>query len=55
MAEGCIETEEHVMKVWYHNVIPLITKKEYMSGITDALESFYNCASTLISNQVTLI
>ncbi|XP_060934159.1 dynein axonemal heavy chain 12-like [Limanda limanda] len=52
MSEGCRRTEEHIMNVWYQNVIHLLTRKEVVDHISDALESFYNCASTLISNQM---
>nr|XP_019953955.1 PREDICTED: dynein heavy chain 12, axonemal-like [Paralichthys olivaceus] len=52
IAEECSTTEERLMKEWFHKVIQLLTKSKHLNGITDTLDSFYNCASTLISNQM---
>lgn len=43
------------MNTWYTKVINLFTKKEALEGIKpEKLDSFYNCVSTLMSNQVNM-
>lgn len=43
------------MNTWYPKVINLFTKKEALEGIKpEKLDSFYNCVSTLMSNQVNM-
>jgi len=49
----CDRTEQRVMKTWFSTVIHLLTSKELQQGVrARKLDSFYNCVSTLISNQV---
>ncbi|XP_039627270.1 dynein heavy chain 12, axonemal [Polypterus senegalus] len=45
--------EEKIMNSWYPKVIHLLTEKDTLKEIKqDRLESFLNCASTLLSNQL---
>uniref|UniRef100_A0A8D0W0K3 Dynein axonemal heavy chain 12 n=1 Tax=Sus scrofa TaxID=9823 RepID=A0A8D0W0K3_PIG len=47
------KAEEKIMNTWYPKVISLFTKKEALEGIKpETLDAFYNCVSTLISNQL---
>uniref|UniRef100_A0A8C3YTD1 Dynein axonemal heavy chain 12 n=1 Tax=Catagonus wagneri TaxID=51154 RepID=A0A8C3YTD1_9CETA len=47
------KAEEKIMNTWYPKVINLFTKKEALEGIKpEKLDAFYNCVSTLISNQL---
>ncbi|XP_017171732.1 dynein axonemal heavy chain 12 isoform X3 [Mus musculus] len=47
------KSEEKIMNTWYPKVINLFTKKEALEGIkTEKLDSFYNCVSILMSNQL---
>lgn len=47
------KAEEKIMNTWYPKVINLFTKKEALEGIKpEKLDAFYNCVSTLMSNQV---
>ncbi|XP_006892348.1 PREDICTED: dynein heavy chain 12, axonemal [Elephantulus edwardii] len=47
------KTEEKIMTTWYPKVINLFTKKESLEGIKpEKIDSFYNCVSTLMSNQL---
>ncbi|XP_070246928.1 dynein axonemal heavy chain 12 isoform X4 [Myotis yumanensis] len=47
------KAEEKIMNTWYTKVINLFTKKEALEGIKpEKLDSFYNCVSTLMSNQI---
>ncbi|XP_074055007.1 dynein axonemal heavy chain 12 isoform X8 [Macrotis lagotis] len=47
------KTEEKLMNTWYPKVINLFTKKEALDDIKpEKLDSFYNCVSTLLSNQL---
>ncbi|XP_029012096.1 dynein axonemal heavy chain 12 [Betta splendens] len=49
----CKRTEDRIMNTWFPKVIHLLTNKETQKGIKEgSLDSFYNCASTLISNQL---
>uniref|UniRef100_A0A670IHN2 Dynein axonemal heavy chain 12 n=1 Tax=Podarcis muralis TaxID=64176 RepID=A0A670IHN2_PODMU len=53
---NCLKTEEKLLNTWYPRVINLFTRKEALEGVKpDKVDSFYNCVSTLMSNQVTLI
>ncbi len=53
MAVECKRTEDRIMNTWFPKVIHLLTSKETLKGVKEEnLDSFYNCASTLISNQV---
>lgn len=41
------------MNTWFPKVIHLLTSKETLKGVKEEkLDAFFNCASTLISNQV---
>ncbi|KAF6099108.1 dynein axonemal heavy chain 12 [Phyllostomus discolor] len=47
------KSEEKIMNTWYPKVISLFTKKEALDGIKpEKLDAFYNCVSTLMSNQL---
>ncbi|XP_046502836.1 dynein axonemal heavy chain 12 isoform X9 [Equus quagga] len=47
------KAEEKIMNTWYPKVISLFTKKEALEGIKpEKLDAFYNCVSTLMSNQL---
>ncbi|XP_030590036.1 dynein heavy chain 12, axonemal [Archocentrus centrarchus] len=53
MTVECKRTEDRIMKTWFPNVIHLLTNEETLKGVKEEkLDSFYNCASTLISNQL---
>ncbi|RXM98274.1 Dynein heavy chain 12, axonemal [Acipenser ruthenus] len=48
----CKKMEEKLLNTWHTKVIHLLTNPETLKGIKpDKLDSFYNCVSTLISNQ----
>ncbi|MGH0136030.1 UNVERIFIED_CONTAM: hypothetical protein FKN15_058794 [Acipenser sinensis] len=48
----CKKMEEKLLNTWHAKVIHLLTNPETLKGIKpDKLDSFYNCVSTLISNQ----
>uniref|UniRef100_A0A8C5VFT1 Dynein axonemal heavy chain 12 n=1 Tax=Microcebus murinus TaxID=30608 RepID=A0A8C5VFT1_MICMU len=47
------KAEEKIMNTWYPKVISIFTKKEALEGIKpEKLDAFYNCVSTLMSNQL---
>jgi len=49
----CERVEDTLMKAWYPKVIHLLTSKGTLQKVKPKkLDSFYNCATTLISNQV---
>ncbi|XP_055007109.1 dynein axonemal heavy chain 7-like [Boleophthalmus pectinirostris] len=51
MALECKRTEEHIMNTWFPKIIHLLTLRDTVKGIKEEkLDSFYNCASTLMSN-----
>lgn len=53
MTMECIKMEDSIMNTWFPKVINLLTSKETLSDIKEEkMESFFNCASTLMSNQV---
>ncbi|XP_010788876.1 dynein heavy chain 12, axonemal [Notothenia coriiceps] len=53
MAVECKRTEDRVMNTWFPKVIHLLTSYETLKGVKEEkLDSFYDCASTLISNQL---
>uniref|UniRef100_A0A8C9Y9T2 Dynein axonemal heavy chain 12 n=1 Tax=Sander lucioperca TaxID=283035 RepID=A0A8C9Y9T2_SANLU len=53
MAVECKRTEDRIMNTWFPKVIHLLTSKETLKGVKEEkLDSFYDCASTLISNQL---
>lgn len=51
----CEKVEEKLMNTWFPKVIHLVTSKNTLQRIRgNKLDAFYNCVSTLISNQVSL-
>uniref|UniRef100_A0A8C4EEV4 Dynein axonemal heavy chain 12 n=1 Tax=Dicentrarchus labrax TaxID=13489 RepID=A0A8C4EEV4_DICLA len=45
-------TEDRIMNTWFPKVIHLLTSNDTLNGVKEEkLDSFYDCASTLISNQ----
>ncbi|XP_072306337.1 dynein axonemal heavy chain 12 [Eucyclogobius newberryi] len=50
MALECKRIEERIMNTWFPKIIHLLTTKETIGIKEDKLDSFYNCASTLMSN-----
>ncbi|XP_068561369.1 dynein axonemal heavy chain 12 [Cebidichthys violaceus] len=53
MAVECKRTEDRVMNTWFPKVVHLLTSKETLKGVKEEkLESFFDCASTLISIQL---
>uniref|UniRef100_A0A3B4Z7I9 Dynein axonemal heavy chain 12 n=1 Tax=Stegastes partitus TaxID=144197 RepID=A0A3B4Z7I9_9TELE len=53
MAVECKRAEDRIMNTWFPKVIHLLTNRETLNGVKEQkLDSFYNCASTLISNQL---
>ncbi|KAI7794029.1 dynein axonemal heavy chain 12 [Triplophysa rosa] len=53
VAVECQRVEERLMKSWLPQVIHLLTSKAILQGVKPRkLDSFYNCASTLISNKL---
>ncbi|XP_029912440.1 dynein heavy chain 12, axonemal [Myripristis murdjan] len=50
---GCRRTEDRIMKTWFSKVLNLLTSDETLQGVkAEKVDSFYNCVSTLISNQL---
>ncbi|XP_077070519.1 dynein axonemal heavy chain 12 [Siphateles boraxobius] len=53
VAVECERVKDTLMKAWYPKVIHLLTSKGTLQKVKPKkLDSFYNCASTLISNQL---
>uniref|UniRef100_A0A8C4EB11 Dynein axonemal heavy chain 12 n=1 Tax=Dicentrarchus labrax TaxID=13489 RepID=A0A8C4EB11_DICLA len=53
MAVECKRTEDRIMNTWFPKVIHLLTSNDTLNGVKEEkLDSFYDCASTLISNQL---
>ncbi|XDV45844.1 hypothetical protein PO909_013867 [Leuciscus waleckii] len=53
VAVECERVEDTLMKAWYPKVIHLLTSKGTLQIVKPKkLDSFYNCASTLVSNQL---
>uniref|UniRef100_A0A8B9LHE3 Dynein axonemal heavy chain 12 n=1 Tax=Astyanax mexicanus TaxID=7994 RepID=A0A8B9LHE3_ASTMX len=53
VALECERVETKLMNTWFPKVIHLLTSKDTVQGITtEKLDAFYNCASTLLSNQL---
>ncbi|KAM8930418.1 dynein axonemal heavy chain 12 [Pelodytes ibericus] len=49
----CAKIEEKLLHTWYPKVINLFTNKDTLHIIkADKIDSFYNCVSTLMSNQL---
>ena len=52
----CEKTEDKLMHTWYPMIINIFADKNAFTGIKpDKQESFYNCVTTLISNQVSTL
>uniref|UniRef100_A0A8C5R657 Dynein axonemal heavy chain 12 n=1 Tax=Leptobrachium leishanense TaxID=445787 RepID=A0A8C5R657_9ANUR len=50
---ACAKTEERLLGTWYPKVVNLFTNKEAMQSIkSEKMNSFYNCVTTLMSNQL---
>uniref|UniRef100_A0A8C1KRB1 Dynein axonemal heavy chain 12 n=1 Tax=Cyprinus carpio TaxID=7962 RepID=A0A8C1KRB1_CYPCA len=53
VAVECERVEDRLMKFWFPKVIHLLTSKDTLQKVKPKkLDSFYNCASTLLSNQL---
>ncbi|XP_016404673.1 dynein heavy chain 12, axonemal [Sinocyclocheilus rhinocerous] len=53
VAVVCERVEDRLMKSWFPKVIHLLTSKDTVQKVKPKkLDSFYNCASTLLSNQL---
>eukprot|EP00063_Salmo_salar_P015399 XP_013990234.1 PREDICTED: dynein heavy chain 12, axonemal isoform X3 [Salmo salar] len=53
LAVECERIEERIMNTWFPKVIHLLTSRDMLQGVrAEKLDSFYNCVSTLISNQL---
>ncbi|KAE8293583.1 Dynein heavy chain 7 [Larimichthys crocea] len=53
IAVECKRTEDRIMNTWFPKIIHLLTSKETLRGVKEEkLDSFYDCAFTLISNQL---
>ncbi|KAM9785999.1 dynein axonemal heavy chain 12-like [Neosynchiropus ocellatus] len=51
--KDCKKEEQHVMHTWFPKVIHSLTSKETLNGVPEVqIEAFYNCATTLLSNQL---
>ncbi|KAK2851543.1 hypothetical protein Q5P01_007819 [Channa striata] len=49
----CKKTEDRIMNTWFPKIIHLLTNEETLKAVKEEkLDAFYNCASTLISNQL---
>ncbi|XP_068600100.1 dynein axonemal heavy chain 12 [Brachionichthys hirsutus] len=56
MTVECKRTEDRIMNTWFSKVIHLLTSKDILKGFKEEKrDSFYNCASTLISNQLKIL
>ncbi|XP_068180564.1 dynein axonemal heavy chain 12 [Antennarius striatus] len=56
MAVECKRTEDRIMNTWFSKVIHLLTSKDILKGFKEEKrDSFYSCASTLISNQLKIL
>lgn len=52
-ATECERKEAEIMNTWFPLIIHILTDAETLEGLkVEQLDSFYNCASTLMSNQV---
>ncbi|XP_017568229.2 dynein heavy chain 12, axonemal isoform X1 [Pygocentrus nattereri] len=53
VAVECERIEQKLMNTWFPKVIHLLTSKDTVQRIrAEKLDAFYNCASTLLSNQL---
>ncbi|KAG9335134.1 hypothetical protein JZ751_005606, partial [Albula glossodonta] len=53
MVVECERMEDKLLNTWFPKIIHLLTSKELQQSIKpEKLDSLYNCASTLISNQL---
>ena len=49
----CEKSEEKLMNTWLPGIINVFADKNNFTSVrSDKLESFYNCVTTLISNQI---
>uniref|UniRef100_A0A3Q2D0D5 Uncharacterized protein n=1 Tax=Cyprinodon variegatus TaxID=28743 RepID=A0A3Q2D0D5_CYPVA len=52
-ATECERKEAEIMNTWFPPIIHILTDAETLEGLkVEQLDSFYNCASTLMSNQL---
>ncbi|KAM4563453.1 dynein axonemal heavy chain 12 isoform 1-T1 [Odontesthes bonariensis] len=52
-AVECQRKEDIIMNTWFPQIIHLLTNEKILKGVEEEkLDSIYNCASTLISNQL---
>ncbi|XP_038127258.1 dynein heavy chain 12, axonemal [Cyprinodon tularosa] len=52
-ATECERKEAEIMNTWFPLIIHILTDAETLEGLkVEQLDSFYNCASTLMSNQL---
>ncbi|NXS55480.1 DYH12 protein, partial [Brachypteracias leptosomus] len=50
---SCSKAEDKILNTWYQRVISLFSQKEALNGVKlDHIDSFYNCVSVLMSNQL---
>uniref|UniRef100_A0A3Q4BIM9 Dynein axonemal heavy chain 12 n=1 Tax=Mola mola TaxID=94237 RepID=A0A3Q4BIM9_MOLML len=53
IATECKETEERVMNIWFPEIIHILTNRKTLKRVKERkLDSFFRCASTLISIQL---
>ncbi|XP_053705138.1 dynein axonemal heavy chain 12-like isoform X1 [Synchiropus splendidus] len=53
VTEDCRRQENHIMNTWFPKVIHLLTNEETLEGVREErVDAFFNCASTLLSNQL---
>ncbi|XP_037539995.1 dynein heavy chain 12, axonemal [Nematolebias whitei] len=53
VAVMCKKKEDSIMSTWYPKIIHLLTNEKIQKRVkAEKMDSFYNCASTLISNQL---
>ncbi|XP_061590831.1 dynein axonemal heavy chain 12 [Cololabis saira] len=53
VAEDCKRKEEQIMGIWFTKIVHMLANKDILKGVKEEkIDSFYNCASTLISNQL---
>ncbi|NWX36316.1 DYH12 protein, partial [Notiomystis cincta] len=50
---SCSKAEDEIMSTWYQRVTSFFSQSEALDGVKlDELDSFYNCVSVLMSNQL---
>ncbi|XP_061837093.1 dynein axonemal heavy chain 12-like [Nerophis lumbriciformis] len=56
LAEECEATEESIMDTWFPKVINLLTSPKTLGSVKEeSLDAFFDCACTLISNQLKVV